>query len=612
MAIVLASEPIITIVDKESTWNAASNPIIFKCTRKDFSGFTIVSTVSLTIRFTGTNIASSFTPGELFTTGTETITVNTSVFSGGNTDVDFLESNVTFEEDGTGIDWINRLSVPSIPLILTGTINDESASFTYYHNRAGIFNIDVSSICRAYLTDMDFLPIPSGGFDVEEEVDKWVSVDLNTDQVGLIFEALKIINAANQIGYTYGSNLIEYLGAGYSDDDSDPGYFLTKFDAPRIYEGWPFSLSFLFNRSGAADSREFYLSIDGTDEYTSTMLHLAGNKLFRVTCDEMIEGDSIKIEMNTTNSGILSVLQNFVLDGTYVAEPLRYGFVFTAPYSGGMQLSLGPYSSLSSQKINNPANTLKVRLCGVTASHPDESSTLKSVNYTPAIGTTTLDFSDIPLTSGTEYALTWESNADGLSNINNMWLLLGGNPTGEVICQSWQLNTGTGVWGNTAFFGDDVIKGFLVFGTMDPRPVLINELALTPTDVCDNPIMLFWKNTLGGDSWWMFEKNQEYTIENVAGRKVKRMVLFAENLTLNEWEGLNELISFRETYHNNVIDISTTTRSKSVIGSQVWVVDQEGNATGVVVVPSSFRTETRNETHSLEIEIEFPEIYYQL
>jgi hypothetical protein len=93
----------------------------------------------------------------------------------------------------------------------------------------------------------------------------------------------------------------------------------------------------------------------------------------------------------------------------------------------------------------------------------------------------------------------------------------------------------------------------------------------------------------------------------VAGRKVKRMVLFAENLTLNEWEGLNELISFRETYHNNVIDISTTTRSKSVIGSQVWVVDQEGNATGVVVVPSSFRTETRNETHSLEIEIEFPE-----
>lgn len=93
-------------------------------------------------------------------------------------------------------------------------------------------------------------------------------------------------------------------------------------------------------------------------------------------------------------------------------------------------------------------------------------------------------------------------------------------------------------------------------------------------DPCDKPIMLHWCNSLSGDAWWCFDHNQEYSFEYEDGRKVKRMVLFAENLTLDQWEGINELNHPGEVFLKPFAEMtSSVNRTSEVIGAQVYMHD---------------------------------------
>jgi hypothetical protein len=127
-------------------------------------------------------------------------------------------------------------------------------------------------------------------------------------------------------------------------------------------------------------------------------------------------------------------------------------------------------------------------------------------------------------------------------------------------------------------------------------------------DVCNNPVMLVWKNSLGGDSFWMFEHSQEAGYNLSGSKKAKRMTLFAEHLTLNQWEALNELNTLGEVYAENIIEFtSSVNKTHKRDGAQVYVLDASGNKTGVIVIPTTSVINTKDETHSIEIEIELPQ-----
>lgn len=131
---------------------------------------------------------------------------------------------------------------------------------------------------------------------------------------------------------------------------------------------------------------------------------------------------------------------------------------------------------------------------------------------------------------------------------------------------------------------------------------------IVPLPTHDNQVQLLWKNSLGGASTWVFDFSQEYSYKFDTGKR-KRMVLFAQHLTANEWEAINELNAIGDVYrvpHNELT--TSVNKSHARKGSQVYLVDSGGKQTGVVVIPTEVRTRTRNEQHSIELTIELPEI----
>lgn len=127
---------------------------------------------------------------------------------------------------------------------------------------------------------------------------------------------------------------------------------------------------------------------------------------------------------------------------------------------------------------------------------------------------------------------------------------------------------------------------------------------------CDNTVLILFRNSLGGDAWHMFDYNQEYEYVNDNGDKVKRMMLSTSGLTSEQWDEINDLITYGAELKENIVEIlSTTNKTKSRSYQQVYKVDQDGTMTGVIVIPTQNETMTRKFKHTFEVEIEFPEYF---
>jgi len=131
-------------------------------------------------------------------------------------------------------------------------------------------------------------------------------------------------------------------------------------------------------------------------------------------------------------------------------------------------------------------------------------------------------------------------------------------------------------------------------------------------DSCSNPVTLQWIDTTGGRSCHTFQVNQEYTFTYENGKKAKRLRLYADHLTLNQWEGINGLNTLGEIYKNSNVEWSATVnKTHSRIGQQVYATDADDNTVGVIVIPTENSTFTKQVKHSIEITIEYPEIILQ-
>lgn len=128
-------------------------------------------------------------------------------------------------------------------------------------------------------------------------------------------------------------------------------------------------------------------------------------------------------------------------------------------------------------------------------------------------------------------------------------------------------------------------------------------------EACDNPVMLMARNSLGGVVQWLFDTNQDLSYEDDNSIKSKHLVLFTDNLTINQWEALQDFITLGEVYRNNITEFtSETIKTSTRMDQQVYVVYPDGTKVGVIVLPGRNKTQTRQVKHSFEIEIEFPEV----
>ncbi len=138
--------------------------------------------------------------------------------------------------------------------------------------------------------------------------------------------------------------------------------------------------------------------------------------------------------------------------------------------------------------------------------------------------------------------------------------------------------------------------------------VVTETLLIEVRHACQNPVMLLGRNALGGPLYWLFGYRQVYTFVTADGRKVKEMVLVADELTPEQWTALQDFIRPGTFYDENIQEFtSETIKTRNQVGNQLYVLDQDGNKIGVTIVPTDSTTNTRKVMNLLEITIQFPE-----
>src|SRR5690606_13867308 len=114
---------------------------------------------------------------------------------------------------------------------------------------------------------------------------------------------------------------------------------------------------------------------------------------------------------------------------------------------------------------------------------------------------------------------------------------------------------------------------------------ITEEMEVEVRDPCDNQVYVFWKNTIGGDSYWMFDENQEYQFTYPSGRRVRRLTLFSDNLSQIQWDAINEVNSPSDVFALNIVDYEMSdviNKTHFRNDNQVYVIDQNAVKTGVI------------------------------
>lgn len=134
------------------------------------------------------------------------------------------------------------------------------------------------------------------------------------------------------------------------------------------------------------------------------------------------------------------------------------------------------------------------------------------------------------------------------------------------------------------------------------------ELLVEVRHACSNPVMLLGRNAKGGPLYWLFGFRQVYSYTTGEGKKVKEMVLVADNLSQEQFEALQDFIRTGAFYNDYIGEFTADTiKTKSQEGNQVYVLSQDGAKIGVTVVPAETTTNTRKVQNYFELTIQFPE-----
>jgi hypothetical protein len=158
-----------------------------------------------------------------------------------------------------------------------------------YTPRNGTVRIDISSKVRSYLRSI-YNPDFSSGINCKEEeasINFYIKYQLNTSSTtGTIVSDetnnIYAVNAAKQIGEEYGQNMAAYVPYGIGGLIT--AKFLTKFEEPVLFSGYPFALSFIYSENIVGHELkllEDFLDING-DELSDNETQLDSSQGYKV------------------------------------------------------------------------------------------------------------------------------------------------------------------------------------------------------------------------------------------------------------------------------------------------------------------------------------------
>ncbi len=569
MAITVTQRPVITAT-VSSLWNAVGNPILYKFTRKDYSFNQINNDAgNVQLQFSGVNISSAFTSGQILwlesDAGTYSVSaeVISSTYSAPNT---LVRLDTAYVSNDTG--YVNnnttrlnyKLSIGVYTSALVGTIRVSP-------DKKGNITADISKVLWSALSpniDSDI----TTNTDVFTDSNSYKSFYIKYNELWIGSSEIETDDSANtfytvygarQIPSLYGGNVIEYAYTNvlYALDDTD---FTTGWsNNGNGTVAWTFGLNMSVS-----------LGVGQTSQRTLRTCSLIGDITYK-----------IKINSNVTTLEAARA-------ELYLSNGQSWGNIGTLSWlSPDLTYSFTPTSDVTSIELRLQATT----------------------------GSPQVDIQDVEIYVSQKQALTKFSEL-------KMWrdwplllsFILNENDTSTTLSISPYSSAGASSSSVTHFNLNEIITDqtpqSYIAKLVNSTIVTSNPVTINLVDACENPIMLIGRNTLGGALCWLFDVSQEYTFVYEDGAKRKRLVLIAENLTLNEWESLQDFITLGEVYKDNIVEFtSSVIKTSSRIGAQVYAVDQDGNKTGVIVIPTENRTNTKQERHVFTLEIEYPEIF---
>lgn len=395
-----------------------------------------------------------------------------------------------------------------------------------------------------------------------------------------------VVRAARQIGDAYGGYLKEY-----SEPNATPTRkFLTKFTSPLLWPGRKHTLSFIDSDVSSTSRtvvKKTRYNSDNTvwgatydlPDYTGTSIksiHEVFEDLtspYALIYDKENGAGTSWSNLGTTTPISVTLAAAASSKMAYYPLQLLLGKTYEVKVSVTVAAGAG-------------AETVKVRLSAITLAGTVR-YTLDSANLNQNT-TTELAFSAIiPATSDTYFI--------GIEVIHN------GGVNGRTATINYIQATIP-----TAYRVDFQIVT-LTYSIAATETVVSETLTHYVAELPDNPVQLFWKNSLGGDSTYVFGYAQDYSYRYDAYKR-KRMVMFAKGLSQADYEALDELNTMGEIYQPAYNELtSSINKSHAKRGAQVYLVDASGNRTGVVVIPTEVKARTNQVQIQKEITIELPE-----
>lgn len=260
--------------DKLSRWAAVHHPMKFEIQRQDYPVYCSYNTTTyvLTAVITLGNVIDSFAAGDqiyievpngsaIFTLASYSFP-NTFVFEA--KPVSFVFNTYGFMNVLTRSNYFIRTQVWKVNAY---NVYEYVGTSINKPNGSGRAQVDVSSFLKSavdYDESFDYGQINKkdlslgGGYNITYQ-ENWKNYEGSYSGIGdtdLNF----FVNAAKQIQDLYGSNMGEYVPF-YLDTEPDPdtkAKFLSDFEKPTYFDGYPFSLSFLYSESlaGIVTTRE--------------------------------------------------------------------------------------------------------------------------------------------------------------------------------------------------------------------------------------------------------------------------------------------------------------------------------------------------------------------
>jgi hypothetical protein len=417
-----------------------------------------------------------------------------------------------------------------------------------------------------------------------------------TDDVANQFFA---VNASMQIGSSDGNNLLDYVPEATDYPVANSVLWLTKFQISDtlkklvLWRGWPFTLSFIYPPALSPGMRSIQYDASGDEVQTDLDTFVGGaGSVNRIALPD-IHADAKRIEVYLVNNAVGDFVV-LTIPGDGIA--FNVGWENVAP--GAAQWVLGATQASTNMNFGAP-----YKLAITPTDVVDTRDGFIKVVFDMTI----------PAGEQLDVVLWARSGSNDWVGLGQAVNQLGTGSPESITIQSVLITEATpytqyalGFTSDTGAIASVVIDNFVISFS---KSILTSTLDIEVRDACRNPLYLFWKNSLGGDAFWMFDVDQELSYEVISESKFPKYGLSVLGLHMVQWKALQDLISPNTVYRTNLIELnSDVNKTHKQVNHQVYVVDEDGNKTGVIVRPSRNTTRTRQSRHVFEVEIEYPHL----